>query len=61
VFPVRYELNLYINFLRNSVFKGLIIKVLHFDCYLLYVILLNFGDRTGTGVCNMAWPLAFDH
>jgi hypothetical protein len=24
VFPVRYELNLYINFLRNSVFEGLI-------------------------------------
>jgi hypothetical protein len=23
VFPVRYELNLYINLLRNSVFKGL--------------------------------------
>jgi hypothetical protein len=24
VFPVRYELNSYINLLRNSVFKGLI-------------------------------------
>jgi hypothetical protein len=24
VFPVRYELNVYINLLRNSVFKGLI-------------------------------------
>jgi hypothetical protein len=24
MFPVRYELNLYINLLRNSVFKGLI-------------------------------------
>jgi hypothetical protein len=23
VFPVRYELNIYINLLRNSVFKGL--------------------------------------
>jgi hypothetical protein len=25
MFPVRYELNIYINMLRNSVFKGLII------------------------------------
>jgi hypothetical protein len=28
MFPVRYELNFYINLLRNSVFKGLILAIL---------------------------------
>jgi hypothetical protein len=29
VFPVRYELNSYILFRRNSAFKGLILNILH--------------------------------
>jgi hypothetical protein len=34
MFPVRYGLNFYINLLRNSVFKGLIvIRIMHYsDC-----------------------------
>jgi hypothetical protein len=38
MFPVRYELNFYVNLLRNSVFKGLIRT--HID---LYQISMNQG------------------
>jgi hypothetical protein len=48
VFPVRYELNLYILFRRISVFKGLNSFFLYFSLY---------SVKTASGVLPVSYPM----
>jgi hypothetical protein len=59
MFPVRYELNSYINLLRNSVFKGLIEQHVNFKIYYKRSVRRNLDYFINSDFCRKRFLSAY--